>query len=102
MTKRLCISISDFIYDSYLSNLTKEVNTSKYIEKLIILGSESQIGQDESIKSKLLEAHQNLTSKDAEINKLKLELGKAKTQLKELEEKQKKKGEDKWTELIIP
>lgn len=80
MTKTICISISDHIYNTYLAEI--KTNRSQYVEKLIVVGSESQLGQDETIKIRLIKANQTIVEKDQEIHKLKLEIGKQKSLLK--------------------
>ena len=89
MVKVFSISLSDFVYNTYLGKLKKMVNRSRYIEKLIILGSESQLNIDETIKIRLMEAHQEIANKKIEIDTLKLENGRLRHQL----DKKKKKKE---------
>lgn len=79
MTKQITITISDHVYDTYLSEITK--NRSQYIEKLIMMGAESEIGQDSSVKSRMLKLLQESRNKEEEIKRLKAEIGRLKRQL---------------------
>jgi len=79
MTKGLSISISDHVYDTYLSAI--QGNRSQYIEKLIVIGAEAEIGSDTSIKSRMLKLIAEARNQEEEIKKLRAEIGRLKKHL---------------------
>lgn len=79
MTKRLSITVSDFVFDTYLSE--KYNNRSQFIEKLIVLGAESMLGEHENYKARYLKLLQEKTDADSEIKALKLKVGRQSTLL---------------------
>jgi len=72
MTKRMSISISDYVYDSYLSEVTD--NRSAWIEKLIVLGSESVMNHEPSLKQRTFQLMQQNEVAKKEIQNLKLQI----------------------------
>lgn len=62
MVKRITISLSEWVYDQYIGHFAG--NKSKYIEELIVKGFESEIGEKENIKMKLMTLLKELKNKD--------------------------------------
>jgi len=87
--KIISISVSDHIYNTYLNMAG---NRSRFIEKMILLGSDSELGNDEGIKRKLIEANQKIINQEDSIKKLNSIINKLK---KEIEKKKKKEIEKK-------
>lgn len=94
MVKRISVSISDWVYDQYLS--IHNGNTSKFIEEMLVKGFESDIGETDNYKQKLLkltkivrEQEVIISDKDSEISKLKIKLS-GKEQLSPEEEREQK------------
>jgi hypothetical protein len=73
MTKKFCISISDWVYTEYLANIKS--NRSKFIEEMMIKGVQQETGEFEVTKGKLSTLIQEIRNKDQEIKKLNLMLG---------------------------
>jgi len=80
MVKKISISISDHIYEQYLSHIT--INRSQYIERLIMLGGDLEAGSIDRSKANNLILVQDNRNKDEEIKKLKAEIGRLKKQIK--------------------
>jgi hypothetical protein len=73
MTKRISISIPDYLYDSYLSEFVGK-NLSVHIQKLIVMGSDAMIENQDTTKSKLIKlTNENQILYD-EVRKLKLQI----------------------------
>lgn len=93
MSRHLSITVSDHVYDTYLSEDVP--NKSQYIERLIILGSESLLAKDEDNKKQLIKIaveNQNLLT---ENQRLKMEIGK-------LQDRQKTRAAKKEAEAFDP
>ena len=71
MTIRFSITISDITYDTYLKDI--KGNRSEYIEKLIILGSQSIISGETNNTSTLMKLIQEKENLERELDKLKLQ-----------------------------
>lgn len=70
MAKRLSITISDWVYQQYLSDIKS--NRSKFIEEMMVKGIEQEIGDYDIRKGKLSTLVQELRNKEEQINKLSL------------------------------
>jgi hypothetical protein len=70
MTKQLSITVSDHTYETYLNQQSN--NRSAYIEKLIIVGSESIINQEKTNKAELIRLIQENQSLQHELRQTKL------------------------------
>ena len=97
MVKIMCISISDWVYSTYLQDKTK--NRSKFIEELIVKGIESQLNPTEGSKQALL----NLVK---ENNQLKNDISNLSSKIETLKNnldiiKNKKKRDDHLTQQEI-
>jgi hypothetical protein len=79
MTKKFCISISNWVYQEYLSNIKS--NRSKFIEEMMVKGIQQETGEFEITKGKLSTLIQELRNKDEEIKKLNLLLGSLKKKI---------------------
>lgn len=71
MTIRFSITMSDITYDTYLKDI--KGNRSEYIEKLVILGSQSIISGETNNTSALMKLIQEKTNLERELDKLKLQ-----------------------------
>jgi len=79
MTHQFSITVSDFIWESYISETTG--NRSAWISKLICLGAESMAGNPEATKQRVLILIQENNNLSEEIKKLNLETARLKGQL---------------------
>jgi regulator of replication initiation timing len=73
MSKHLTITISDWVFATYLSNI--KINRSQYIEEMIVKGSELNSGDFEIIKQKILRLTQENRELSIEIAQLKKQIG---------------------------
>ena len=71
MTTRFCITMSDLTYDTYLKDI--KGNRSEYIEKLVIIGSQSIISGETNNTSTLMKLIQEKENLERELDKLKLQ-----------------------------
>ena len=88
---KLSISISRYTYETLNLDLVK--NKSRYIERLVLLGLENEMGEDLSLKSKFSQALIKIRELKKEKDKLSASLSLLK---KSIEEKQKKDRVLKW------
>lgn len=93
MVKKISISISEQVYNQYVSSITK--NRSRYIENLIIEGSNSLTADISVTKKQLQQANNKIRELEDDIQKLKFELNKQK------EAKNNKKAERERKIAII-
>lgn len=91
MRQQLSITLSDYVIESYLAHIKK--NRSAYLERLIVLGAETEIGQIEGTKSKLLSVLQQLRERDDEISKLKGQVAQLKQEKQQQGRKERYPGE---------
>lgn len=82
MVRIFSISLSDWVYNTYLDTVNNG-NRSKYIEEMIVKGSEIESGEFENNKQKIIRISKEIREKDNIIKKLKTELGKIKSDKKE-------------------
>lgn len=82
----MSITLSDYALECLFSGVECK-NKSERIERLILIGLESEINNDLSLKSKLLDANSRLRSLREEVNQLKLLNGKLKATINEKKEK---------------
>jgi hypothetical protein len=71
MTIRFSITMSDITYDTYLKDI--KGNRSEYIEKLVILGSQSIISGETNNTSVLMKLIQEKENLERELDNLKLQ-----------------------------
>lgn len=76
MVKKLSISIADWIYHSYLKDTP---NRSRYIEEMLVKGTELDVGEFETQKQKLIIAQKEIRDRDEEIKRLTAEIARRKT-----------------------
>ena len=72
MIKKLSISLSSWVVETYLSS---RMNKSRYIEEMIIKGSQIDSGEFSDTKQKIIALAKDLRIKDDEISQLKLQIG---------------------------
>jgi septal ring factor EnvC (AmiA/AmiB activator) len=87
MTKKFCISISDWVFQEYLGNIRS--NRSKFIEEMMVKGIQQETGEFEVTKGKLTALIQELRNKDEEIKKLNFVVGSLKKKLGSDDEERK-------------
>lgn len=92
MTKQLSITISDHVFNTYLDDIPTN-NRSQYIEKLVVLGAESEINEDSTIKAKYLKTKAKILEMRRKIEKLQQKEIKNTKKMAEYEEKLAKKKE---------
>lgn len=94
MTKTISISVSDFVYDTYLLDFPGN-NRSQYVEGLIVAGCEALTNDDTSgVRARLIGANSEIQRLLTDNNQLKARIGK-------LQKKEKKVGGIEWTEKTI-
>jgi len=79
MSKRISISFSEWVSDTYLANY--KGNTSKFIEGNFVKGCELDAGDYETQKQKLISQSQKLRELEEDNAKLRREVGKYKKAL---------------------
>lgn len=79
MTKKISITVSDHTYETYLSGIYK--NRSAFIEKLIILGTDSILNQEQTNKALLVKTLQEKQNLENELRHAKLTIENLKTKL---------------------
>jgi peptidoglycan hydrolase CwlO-like protein len=80
MTKRISITIPDYIYEKCLSEY--KGNKSQYISGLLNKGFEIENDTTDSLRNRNIKLRQEVYNKNEEINKLKIEIGRLKKQIK--------------------
>lgn len=80
MVKRLCITIGDWVWETYLRDV-ETTNMSRFVEGLIVKGFEADTGDLNQTKQKLIVLQQTLRNKEYEIKHLKKQIGKYKHML---------------------
>lgn len=88
MSKRLSITISNWVYEQYLADIKS--NRSKFIEEMMVKGIEQEIGDVEVTKGKLSTLIQELRNKDDQINKLNLLCASLKKRTGTIEDQERK------------
>jgi len=90
MVKRLCITVREYVFDTYLVDNRK--NMSAYIEKLIVLGSESLLNKDTINKKILIGTLEDNKKLLEENSRLKIVLANYKVRFEKKESKELDKG----------
>ena len=99
MTKRLSISISDHVFDTYLKDI--EINKSQYIEKMLMIGSEAIVNNEINSKAKLIQLIQEKHNLEEEIKKLKLLNGSLKSKLDKNDYDEEREKAEQLTRNIL-
>lgn len=73
ITKSFSISISDWVYETYLKNV--KLNRSALIEEMIVKGSELSIGEYETSKQRIITLSNELRDKTHTIDVLNAKIG---------------------------
>lgn len=81
MTKRLSITINNYVYNSIFKDIEIS-NKSARIEELLLKGIESELGHSEGIKSKLIEQNKIINEQKEQIRILNVKLEKSRTRRK--------------------
>lgn len=77
MAKQISITLSDYVFDKYLLNFGGK-NRSEFVEAMFVRGIEAESAQEMDLAAKYHEATQEIRAKDAEVKKLRAELGRLK------------------------
>ena len=72
MSKRLTITMPDWVYEKYLSQVA--INKSQYITGHFVQGVEYSCGEIETTKQRLLESLKEVRSKEDQLVRMKKEL----------------------------
>ena len=97
MTKRLTISLSNWVHDTYLIGVK---NKSKFIEEMLIKGVDVTIGETQGVKARQIELLKELRSLTEKNKQLSLENGSLKHKVSAKEEKERKIREKAFQETI--
>lgn len=97
MSKTICISLSKYVYDMYLTGNIK--NRSKLIEEMIVKGFETELKNPDKTKFEVLELIKQLKDKEQTIIVLQSQIKGLQSRLETLSTK--KKREDHLTQQEI-
>jgi hypothetical protein len=92
MSKRISISVSDWVYDQYLKT-TNTINKSKYIEEMFVKGVNSELGELQGIQAKAINLIKEVREKDEIIANFKRELASVKSKVLNQEQRRVMKQE---------
>lgn len=77
MVKKISISISEQVHNQYLTGITG--NRSRYIENLIIEGSNAMISDNNQTRNRLLKSQEQVKELEEQLKTLKFEIDKRKS-----------------------
>jgi hypothetical protein len=99
MAKYITFTCSDWVYNTYLNNTGN--NRSKYIEELIVKGSELLSDDYVNDKQKLLNSYKKITILKTEIANLQQQISSLKYRLESKKEIKKRLEQDKYSDWDI-